>query len=206
LFSPGIDKDLIAAYYLIHYGLSECFKTTKYNNPQLYLSFNSDNSLCGLIFFYETTINDEKYNWVESWADYISGAGSLVMFYTVNRTGQLGYSIGGNIVQANDETVSVLEEQNSFVFKDPSTKWILIPNQTLLDLGKSQAPHVAEIKHFSKIYPSFPTTDNPIRYDFNSNNWIDTVINPLSDYGTAPEYEIDKFYKFDTLTKTWILD
>ena len=184
------------------HAFNESAKTDKYPTPELYIAFNADNTVGAVLFFYSVEINGIQCNWVDSWGSLTEGAGSLIMFYVINRTGQLGYGVGGNTTTVN----SILEDQKNFVFKDPATKWILMQNNELIGLGKAQEPYVMQTENFSKVYPNFPNSDNPAKYNFNTNTWIDVVKNPQTDCGAPPIFTPNTFYKFNTTTRTWVLN
>jgi len=185
---------------MILHALNESVKTDKYPTPELYIAFNADNTIGAALFFYSVEINGIQCNWIDSWGSLTEGAGSLIMFYVINRTGQLGYGVGGNTTTAD----SVLIDQKDFVFKDPATKWILMQNNELINLGKAQEPYVMQTEFFSKVYPNFSNSNNFAKYNFNTNAWVDTVTNPQTNYGTPPIFIPNTFYKFDTTTKTWV--
>jgi hypothetical protein len=187
---------------LILHSLNKSTKTTEYETPELYIAFKNDGNIAAVVLFYNVEINKIQCNWVDVWSSLAEGAGSLVMFYVINQTGQFGYGVGGNA----ERPISITTDQSDFVFKDPATKWILMQNNELINLGKAQEPYVMQTSNFSKIYPTFAPGENPARYDFNKKIWIDTLLNPQEDYGTPPFMTPDVFYKFDTTTKTWVLN
>ena len=200
--SNNTDTTLNEPYKLLIYGLNEATKNLQYPNPQLFLSFDVNNNPVGLIFYYEVEDNG-IFCWIESWASIVAGAGNLSMHFLGTYAAQRSYDIYGNAT-SSDSSDHV--QSRPFISKDSRTKWYYVPSSSIFQLGRSQIQYASSLEYFFQIYDDFPSGDNPLEYDFNNNTWVDTVINPQSDYGVPPVYEIDKFYKFDIPTKKWILN
>ena len=199
--SLNTDTSLENAYKEISYSLSDFVKILEIFNPQLFLAFNSDNSVAGALSYYEVTDESGEFCWIESWGSFSVGAGDLMLHFLATYSGQRSYDIYGSVLRSD-----VLNNIKSrpMISKDSATKWYYISSSDSVELGKIHQPYAETLENFSKICNIFPQTENPIRYDFNSDTWVDTVTEPKIDYGTPTVFELNTFYKFDLTTRTWV--
>jgi hypothetical protein len=160
--------------------------------------FNVDDSLAGLSFYYEVEDTGGTFCWVECWASLSHGAGELAHYYLANYASERRYDIYG---YAMDNEIKTELATRPYINKDSATKWLFLNVDTMILLARSQQEQVKSLNNLSKFYVVTPPGNNPIRYDFNNNIW---VLNPQTDYGVPPVMETDTFYKFDTITKTWV--
>jgi len=204
LTSQNTNPELTLNYAALSYALTEVTKP-QYPNPQLFLSFDVNDNPCGVIFYYEVEDNG-IFCWIESWASIVKGAGDLSMHFLGTYAAQRSYDLYGNATSSDSSDYVQNVQTRPFISKDSITKWYYVPSSSVFQLGRSQIQYASSLEYFFQIYDELPPGDNPVEYDFNNNIWVDTVVDPQSDYGTPPEYEIDKFYKLNTETKAWILN
>ena len=195
------DNSIIRNYTSILNGLAFSIDNSTYTNPQLFLTFNSNSKLTGLLFFYEVADAEGTFFWIECWGSLIQGGGDLAMYFLGNYASERNYDIYGNLIY-NDVRAEIISRP--YISKDSATKWFFIKAETTIGLAQSQQEYVKSLNNFSKFYAVAPHVENPIRYDFNNKIWIDTLLNPQEDYGTPPVMTPDTFYKFDLTTRTWV--
>jgi hypothetical protein len=129
-----------------------------YPNPQLRIALNSDNKVCGVVFYYEVLDQGNPFNWVEFWADDGTvGAGSLLMYLTGDQTAQVGHMLCGNPTPS-----STWAESRPYIGKDPTTKWYTITAEQLIDLAKANKDAALATQNFSKIMQNTLTWLEPV--------------------------------------------
>jgi hypothetical protein len=120
----------------------------KYPNPQLWIALSKDNTLCGLIFFYEILDQGEPFNWIEAWADDgTDGAGTLLAYQVGDISAQKGLNLCGN---PNPEIYPPMSNR-PFMIQDPTTNWYKITAKQMIELGTFYKDAALETQYFSKI-------------------------------------------------------
>lgn len=196
------DKNL-NFYQIALYSFTKATDNSTYTNPQVLMSFDAEDSLHAVIFYYEFVQEEVPSLWVEAWAsDGKQGPFQLAVFLMTVQAMREGRTLWGNIPSNNPQQVNqtIVRPQLN---KDAKTKWFNISAAQIQAAGIILQPQALALPNFKKVWFIIPDMTDPIRLDYNINEYVDTSVSSQTDFGTPPIYEDDTFYKFDYTTKTY---
>jgi hypothetical protein len=185
------------------YAMSESVKDV-YPNPQLIMSFDSNNKICSVLFYYEITNEGDPFLWIEAWGSREHGSGSILTFLVVEQADRMNFDLCANPGFGSPGMEDALA-QRAYLQKDQATKWFKISIAEIQSAALALIPQAQKHENLKKLWDAndFPTSGNPIRFDWNRMIRVDTVMNPQTDFGTMPEFVPDVIYKFNYDTKWW---
>jgi hypothetical protein len=195
--------DDVAWTRIAKYGMAESVKDI-YQNPQLVMSFDKNDKICSVLFYYEVTDTSEPFLWIEAWGSKEHGQGSILTFLVVEQADRMNFDLCANPGFGSPGMEDALS-QRAYLQKDNATRWFKISVAEIQSAAVALIPQAKGHEGLKKLWDAndFPASGNPVRFDWNKMVRVDTVINPQTDFGTMPEFAPDVIYKFNYDTKWW---
>jgi hypothetical protein len=201
------DESKTPFFFTALYGLNESLKND-YLNPKLMLSFSATDELCSVLFYYEVTNMGEPFHWSQAWASKYPGSGSILAFLQTEQSAQMNFYCADNHINASGQVAPYMNEaleKRTYRSKDPDTKWNRMTINEIIEAAKILLPESQYLPNFAKITPEYPKTNGPLRYNYNTETWIDTDVTPITDFG-KPSFIPDTFYRLNYDSKTWVIN
>jgi hypothetical protein len=176
-----------------------------YTNPQILMSFDFKDNLHAVVFYYEFVQEEVPSFWVEAWAsDGKQGPFQLAVFLMTSQAMQEGRTLWGNIPNNNPQQINpaIVRPQLN---KDANTKWFNISAAQIQAAGIILQPQALALPNFKKVWLIIPNMTDPIKLDYNTNEYVDTSVSSQTDFGIPTVYKNDTFYKFSYTEKMWVL-
>ena len=139
-------------YTLALYGLNESIKD-KYPDPELIIALDKNNTFCGLLFYYDITIDGVDSYWIETWAQTEdNGSAHLLVFLAGNNAAKNNRTIQWNPLGPAYSNVLPGARYGIDGYKNAETKWHVLTPAQMLAMVDAQKDAVAQTQYFSKVF------------------------------------------------------